>query len=202
MTQPWQARELPSLFGVVATAERLGRAVWVDETLFEVIGGWITDVPEAAVKERLAAHCHLHGAHAAMVRDRLPQATGIDGSSMVVAPSAGVADALARLSTPSSTVVRLAGLYRVVVPRLVAAHTFHRHATNSVTDAPTATLLDMLIGGSVSEWRDGEMMVQTLLRDASDEAARVAEISAHQAALETAIAAAGGILGPGTLGPA
>lgn len=202
---PWYPREQASLFGVEATAQRLGRAVWLDERLFEIVGGWITSVPEAELRERLAAHCHRHAAHAALFRERLPQATGVDGRAMVASPGPGIDDAVSLLASATDTLPRLVGLYRVFVPHLVSAHGFHRHATNSVTDGPTAAALDTAVAGLVSQWRDGEMMIETILQRAAADAptaltAALATAAQHQAAIESAIVAAGGVLGPGTLG--
>jgi hypothetical protein len=195
--QPWQRREMPSVLGVVATADRIGRALWVEQQLFRILGAWVTEVSEPAVKERLAVHCHLHAAHVAMWRDRLPQATGVDGASMIVSPGAAIDEALERLSAPDDTTSRLVGMYRVAVPRLVAAHTAHRHATNSVTDATTTMLLDTVVRNLLDEWRVGETMIQTLLVDTHSMGALVA----HQSAIEAAVVAAGGILGPDSLRP-
>lgn len=197
---PWQPREQASVLGVAALAQRIGRAVFVEERLFEILGGWITDTPDPLVKERLAAHCHRHAAHVAMWRERLPQATGVDGASMVTSPGAGVDEALTLVSEPSDTLLRLVGVHRVLVPRLIAAHTFHRHITNAVTDAPTASVLDTVVADLVQEWRDGELVVETLLAAADPSATDVAALASHQAAVERALVSAGGILGPGTLG--
>lgn len=199
---PWQRREQPSALGVEATARRIGHALWVEERLFQVVGSWIVSAPDIVVKERLAAHCHQHAAHVASWTERLPRATGVDGPSMVESPGTGVETALERMSAPTDTLARLAGLVRVVVPRLIAAHTFHRNVTNSVTDGPTATLLESVIGDLTNEWRDGELMIEALLaspdlRDDLD--THVQRIALHQASIESAIASSGGILGPGTL---
>lgn len=194
----WQPREQASAFGVEATARRIGHVVWLDERLFEIVGSWITSTPEANLRERLAAHCHRHAAHAALWRERLPQATGVDGAAMVASPHRAIDDALHLLGAPTDTLRRLAGLYRVFVPRLVAAHTFHRHVTNSVTDGPTVDVLDAVVAGSMGQWRDGEMMIETVLQ--RDGGAALAEAAAHQAAIERAIVTAGGIFGHGTLG--
>lgn len=194
----WQPREQASVFGVEASARRIGHAVWIDERLFEIVGSWITSTPEVELRERLAAHCHRHAAHAALWRERLPQATGVDGASMVTSPDRAIDDALHLLATPADTLRRLVGLYRVVVPRLVAAHTFHRHVTNAVTDGPTVGVLDTVVAGSIAQWRDGEMMIETVVQ--REGGAVLAEAAAHQAEIERSIVAAGGIFGRGTLG--
>ena len=46
------------------------------------------------------------------------------------------------------------------------------------------------------DWRDGEMMIQSLIETPDD----VERAAAHQARLETLMVEAGGIAGPGTIG--
>jgi hypothetical protein len=193
---PWQPRELASVFGVDATARRIGTAMFVEESLFALLGGWVRDTTEVAVKERLAAHSHRHAAHVALWRDRLPRATGIDGAAMVTSPASALDDAFVVLASPADTLRRLAGVYRVMVPRLVAAYTYQRNVTNAVTDSPTVTVLEVVIADLVAAGRDGELMIETLLSTAAD----VDAAARHQADVERAIVAAGGVFGSGTLG--
>jgi hypothetical protein len=92
---------------------------------------------------------------------------------------------------------RLVGAYRVVVPRLVAAYTAHLNHTSAAADAPTARALGLVLADEVAAWREGELLVQSLIASAAD-AQRAAD---HQARLEALIADAGGLAGPATLRP-
>ena len=70
--------------------------------------------------------------------------------------------------------------------------------TSTITDAPTIRSLKFALADEFEDWRDGEMMIQSLLRDEDD----IARATAHQQKLETLIMKAGGITGPGSIGDA
>ncbi|HEY8093611.1 MAG TPA: hypothetical protein VID93_07495, partial [Acidimicrobiales bacterium] len=62
--------------------------------------------------------------------------------------------------------------------------------------APTIRSLRFILQDEYDGWRDGEMMIQSLL----DTPEQVARAAARQAHLEDLIVAAGGITGPGSIG--
>jgi hypothetical protein len=68
--------------------------------------------------------------------------------------------------------------------------------TSEITDAPTIRTLKLALIDEFDDWRDGEMMLQSLI-ETPDEVDRAAT---HQARLEKLMVAAGGIAGPGSIG--
>jgi len=106
-------------------------------------------------------------------------------------------DALAAPEAADQTIEKMVGMYRVLVPHLIAAYTFHRNNTSSTTDAPTIRSLDFCLQDDMDEWRDGEMMLQSLIGTPED-AQRAAD---HHARLTTLLLAAGGVTGVGSIGP-
>jgi len=104
--------------------------------------------------------------------------------------------ALTEPEAPDLTIEKLVGVYRVLLPRKIAAYTYHLAATSRVTDAPTIRSLGFILEDETTDWREGEMLLQALIEtDAEvDRAAR------RQSALETLMVRAGGIAGPGSLG--
>ena len=94
------------------------------------------------------------------------------------------------------TIEKLVGAYRVLIPHKIAAYTYHLNNTSTVTDAPTIRSLNMILVDEMNDWRDGEMLIQSLMTTPQD-AHRAA---AHQAKIEALIVAAGGIVGPGSIG--
>ena len=54
-------------------------------------------------------------------------------------------------------------MYRVFIPRFIAAYTFHLNNTSQITDAPTIRSLTFILQDEYDDWRDGEMMIQSLL---------------------------------------
>jgi hypothetical protein len=99
---------------------------------------------------------------------------------------------------PDVTIEKLVGVYRVLIPRKIAAYTYHLNATSSITDAPTQRSLGFILQDEHADQTEGEMLIQSLI-ETEEEAERAA---AHQLALEKIVLRAGGIAGPGTLGEA
>jgi hypothetical protein len=196
---PWDRRELPGLFGVEETARRVGNYKWIEMRLFEVLGGWVATVPELDVKIRLGAHCYKHAWHADLWNKRLPELREMNTERLTQPANDAVVafvDAMCEPEAPDQTIEKLVGVYRVLIPHKIAAYTYHLNGTSTVTDAPTIRSLNFILGDEFEDWRDGEMMVQSLI-ETPDEVDRAA---AHQARLEKLLVEAGGIAGPGTLG--
>ena len=55
------------------------------------------------------------------------------------------------------------GVYRVLLPHLISAYTYHRNNTSRITDAPTIRSLEFALNDDFEDWRDGEMLIQSLL---------------------------------------
>lgn len=172
-------------------ARLAGHHLWLEMRLFEVLGGWVTTAPELEVKAHLATHSRRHGWHAELWHEHLPRVAGIDADALVAPPHDLAAEAIAALAEPAATVERLAGLYRVVVPRLVAATAARLEGTSPVAEAALARSLRFVLADDLDEWRDGEALLQSLIASA-DEVDRVA---AHQARIEKLVVAAGGLTG-------
>ena len=167
------------------SAARAGYHCWFERRMFAVLGGWVQSVPEPAAKLLLDRHSAHHAWRAAQWWDRLPVLAGVDRDALVVAPdpaTGAFADALADTAT---TVARLAGAYRVALPRLSAAYRAHRSSTSPVTDGPTIRVLDLLGPDVEGDWRDGEVLIQQLLTDT----AAVEEASATVGRLEAILVA-------------
>ena len=97
---------------------------------------------------------------------------------------------------PGQTIEKLVGVYRVLIPHKIAAYTYHLNNTSTITDAPTIRSLRLVLNDELEDWRDGEMLLQSLIE--SDE--EVERAATHQARLETLMVRAGGIAGSGSIG--
>lgn len=197
MPLPWERPDLPSAFTLEETARRLGAYRWVELRLYEAMGGWVPSIPELAVRVAVGSACRDHAWHAEVWRDRFPDARGFDVDALTAPAAPAVADLLAAVAGATGTLERLVGAYRVVVPRLVAAYTAHLNHTSAAADGPVARSLRLVIADEVAAWREGELLVESLIA-APDDAARAA---AQLGALEAILAPAGGLAGPATLAP-
>jgi hypothetical protein len=196
---PWDRRELPGAFTVEESARRVGYYKWVEMRLFEALGGWVATVPELDVKMRLGTHTYHHAWHAELWHKRLPELREMNPDRLTVPANDDVVaffDALTEPEAPEQTIEKLVGVYRVLLPHKIAAYTFHLNNTSDITDAPTIRSLKFALADEFEDWRDGEMLLQSLV-ETEEEVQRAA---AHQARLEAVLVRAGGIVGEGSIG--
>lgn len=196
---PWDRRELPGRFSVEETAKRVGHYKWIEMRIFELMGGWVATIPELDVKFRLGTHCYHHAFHSELWHKRLPELREMNPERLTQAANPEMetfVEALGAPEDPGQTIEKLVGLYRVLLPHLIAAYTFHRSTTSQITDAPTIRSLNFCLLDDMEEWREGEMILQSLI-DTPEEVDRA---TTHQAKLSKLILAAGGVVGPGSIG--
>jgi len=196
---PWDRRELPGLFGVVESARRVGNYKWIEMRLFEALGGWVATVPELDVKLVLGRHCYHHAWHAELWDKRLPELREMNRERLTLPPNDAMVafvDAVREPEAPELTIEKLVGVYRVLIPRKIAAYTFHLNATSRITDAPTMRSLNFILQDEFDDWREGEMLLQSLIATPEE----VERAATRQRELEGLMLAAGGITGPGSIG--
>ena len=196
---PWDRRELPGAFDVETSARRVGNYAWVEMRTFEMLGGWVATVPELDIKLRLGTHCYHHAWHAELWQKRLPELREMNPDRLTQPANDAIVvflDAVAEPEAPDQTLEKLVGVYRVLIPHKIAAYTFHQNNTSTITDAPTIRSLGFIIQDEIDDWREGEMLIQSLIRT-PEHVRRAAE---QQRRLEELVLAAGGIAGPGTIG--
>jgi hypothetical protein len=196
---PWDRRELPGSFTVEESAKRVGHYKWIEMKLFEALGGWVATVPELDVKMRLGTHTYHHAWHAELWHKRLPELREMNPDRLTLPPNdelVAFVDAMTDPEAPELTIEKLVGVYRVLIPAKIAAYTYHLNNTSSITDAPTIRSLRFALQDEFEDWRDGEMLIQSLLE--TDE--EVDRAITHQAKLQKLLLAAGGIAGPGSIG--
>jgi hypothetical protein len=166
--------------------------------LFEALGGWIATIPEIDIKMRLGVHCYHHAWHSELWHKRLPELREMNPDRLTVPPNdewVEFMDALTEAEAPELTIEKLTGIFRVLLPHKIAVYTFHLNATSRITDAPTIRSLRFILQDEMEDWRDGEMILQSLLTDDS----AVDRASARQAQLEKLLVRSGGMAGPGSL---
>lgn len=196
---PWDRRELPGLFSVEESARRVGHYKWTEMRLFEVLGGWVATVPELDVKLMLGRHTYHHAWHSELWHKRLPELREMNPERLNVPPNDAYVtfmDAVREPGAAEETIEKLVGVYRVLLPRKIAVYTYHLNGTSTITDAPTIRSLKFALQDEFEDWRDGEMMLQSLI----DTPEKVDRANRRQVELERLYLESGGIAGPGSLG--
>ncbi len=193
--------------GLGATAALVGEYRWIEQPLSEWGGGGAGHIPLPGVQVHLDAQAMRHAWHAELWADRLPVMAGAEPDRLTV-PSPATAALFGTLmgvavptEVPGSTwpaaddssldrpgaLPRLAGLYRVVLPRLVVTYERHLQATSPATDAPVIRALSLVLNDEREDWRAGERLVQRLVTRPHD----VAAVYEYQQRLESVVVGAG-----------
>lgn len=182
--------EVPrSMLGLGAA---LGAGTWWCDQVFTVTGGWVPSTPEAAVRVHLAELSRVVGDHGVALRRHLPRPGGTDPQVWVHAPSSSSDEVVARLAALGGSPSRLAGLHRVLVPRLLVAW-----RAQAWDPSPADRGVARTLGHAHRDLRDLWLVGEGLLEACVDADAASAE-AAHQAsaAVEIGLIASGGLIGP------
>jgi hypothetical protein len=173
------------------SARVMGHYRWVEMRLFEILGGWGPEVPELEAKLLVATHAPHHAWHSSLWRDRLPELAGVDRDELTIAANSDVVACLDAVQRSERTIEKLVGVYRVVLPRLIASYAGHLDRASPVTDGPAIRALKLVLADELDDWKEGEAVLQSLL---IDELA-VRQAAEHQAGVEGRLVRAGGIIG-------
>ena len=168
------------------TAALVGEYRWIETALYEMLGSWVADMPVAAVQVHLDGQSLRHAWHAELWGDRLPVMAGADPDGLT-APSPGTAALFEVLDGRPGALPLIAGLYRVVLPRLVTSYERHLAVTSPITDGPVARALRLVLNDEIADWRAGERIVERLMARPHD----VAAVHEFLQTLETAVVADG-----------
>jgi hypothetical protein len=148
-------------------AALVGAHCWTERRLFETLGAWVGSTPDLDAKLTLDRHSQHHAWRAGQWWDRLPVLASVERADLVRPPSpkwALLVDALGSLDSP---VARLAGAYRVALPRLSSAYRAHRDELSSVSDGAVIRTLAQVSADLVSDWVEGEAILEGLVRSAA-----------------------------------
>lgn len=202
-----------------AQARLVGAYQWVERRLFEVLGAWGSSEVVPEVQVLFDVYSQQHAWHAELFAERLPVLDSLDPAALVVPPNAEVDRMLSELSggarptagsavtgrlmgeAPAGsggsggsggTLLRLVGLARAVLPRLVTGYVLHLRRAAPVAEAPLARSLRLVLRDEAEQWQATEALAQTLLRRPHD----IAVVTAHQQRLEELVAETGAGLVP------
>ncbi len=152
----------PAPLDLHQSAELLGAYCAIERSLFELTGSLATEAETVAeIGVYLDSLSTEHAWHAERWADRLPVVSGIDAQALVVVPTVAgeVLDELAS----GGQVEKMAGLFRVVLPRLVASYAYHEAYASAASEPPTRRALRLVLRDEAEALVAGEALVQGLL---------------------------------------
>ncbi|MDP1818467.1 MAG: hypothetical protein Q8K58_01060 [Acidimicrobiales bacterium] len=194
----WDRRRLIGEWSVEESVERIVNYKYAEQHLSAALGGWVATIPELDVKAMFGPHCYQHAWHADLWRTRLPELreTREDRAEPVNEAFETFMAELTSPGGPDETIEKLVGVYRVLVPHLLATYSFHQRVTSDIVDAPTVRILKFMIDDDVEQLITGEMMIQDLART-TELRERAGKWQTH---LDVLLVRSGGVAGEQTLG--
>jgi hypothetical protein len=143
----------------------IGGHEWSESRLFETLGGWVSSTDEPEIKLLFDRHSQHHAWRAQQWWDRLPVLADVERQRLIQPPTPAAAAAATALAQLDGSVARMAGVYRVALPRLFAAYHHHRLRADPASDASAIRTLALLMPDVAGDWREGEVLLQLLLHD-------------------------------------
>jgi hypothetical protein len=190
---------LAGFLSVEASAERIRRYRYVEERVMRMLGGWIALTPELTAKLLLGRHVWDCAQHADLWGKRLLELRSPAHES--AAPGGAFARLVAEIERPDAfheTPERLAGVYRVLKPHLLATYEAHLVRTNPVYEPPTRRILQRCIDEERRHIAAGATVLRHLVTT-PEIAERVARRTED---LGDLLERAAGITGDGSVAPA
>jgi hypothetical protein len=143
---PADLRELYGRYDVEAIARRVRNFRYAEEWTMMILAGWVATIPEVPVKTGLGKIVWDCAQSADALGKRLPELRcGRKAVEAGEAANGGFAEFVQELSepeTPDLTIEKLAGVFDVLKPHLLAVYERTRRETDQITDAPTIELLE------------------------------------------------------------
>lgn len=152
--------------------------------MFEVLGSWVRETTDPETKLMLDRHSRHHAWRAAQWSDRLPVLADVEHGRLISPPSYAAREVIEKLERLEGAPSRLAGAYRVLLPRMCARYERHRRVAGEVADSSTLRTIGILGPDLAQDWHEGETRLHDLVADdGSIQAAAAAVVS-----LETSLA--------------
>ncbi|MEN8159434.1 MAG: hypothetical protein ABFS41_05095 [Myxococcota bacterium] len=146
---PADLRELFGRFDVEATARRVRNFRYAEEWIMLTLGGWLATVPEVPVKTGLGKVIWESAQAADALGKRLPELrcgrAAVSVSESANEGFAALIQAVAEPERPDLTIEKLAGLFDVLKPHLLAVYERTARETDPISDAPTVEILEDLM---------------------------------------------------------
>ena len=175
-------------FSVEASARVIRHYRYAEERMMRIMGGWIALTPELPAKLVLGRHVWDCAQHADRWGRRLPELRAPAQRSEP--PNDAFVRFVALLERPEErqqSAHRLAGIYVVLKPHLVAAYERHLAHANPIYEPPTRRILEDVIADERRHVAAGAAVLRHLSAD----------VDAWVRELREALSAAGGVTGAG-----
>jgi len=184
-----RTRRLHSAYTVSLNRWLLERYAYVEERLMTIQAGWLWRAPRMEDKVELGGLSYADALHADALRRRAEELAPAVIEPARAQDCAALEAFCNEVANAQGMARRLAGMFRVVKPNLLAAYQQHLSETDDLIDAPTALILQRLIAEEEEHIAWGGAALQAALTGSQLEG----EAEAWAAHLQAAWEAIGGV---------
>lgn len=149
--------------GIHATARYAAHFQWIEEQIFEILGGWSVSLSEPEAKLLVARHAAHHGWHAQLWAERRPnlREASIDNPESV--EWVNLIGRVQAVSGEHPSILKLAGMYQVLLPRLIDQYSKVLALTAEVADMPVKRTIQLVMADERGDAQEGKILLQSLL---------------------------------------
>lgn len=173
--------------------ELLGRYRYAEIQFMELMGSWAYTMVDPEIKIGFGRHMFQDSVHADLLGKRIPELKGRSQHFHSIPPSDEFVRLLEKIWAERDELLRMAGLYRVLKPELVAVYRRHLEHLELPADEPTGYILRLI----ADEEQDHIDWAEKVIERLSGNAGRESEISSWQQSLSKELEAIGGIWAEG-----
>jgi hypothetical protein len=146
---PADLRELHGRYDVETTALRVRNFRYAEEWMMMMLGGWVATIPEIPVKTGLGKVIWETAQAADLLGNRLPELrcgrTPTQASEVANNEFADFIQEVAAPEDPDLTIEKLAGVFDVLKPHMIATYEETARGTDQIADAPTIELIEDIV---------------------------------------------------------
>jgi uncharacterized ferritin-like protein (DUF455 family) len=188
--QPLTPRRIGSPWDVKTVAQRLSYYAYAETRLLEAQAGWLVTIPQIELKIELSYQLFEDACHVNDLRQRLPE-LGLFGDDKVRPVNEAFERFCNELTNTPDLLERLVGVFWVLRPHLLQVYAHHLEQADSVSDNPTARLLQRAYDDHrrFTTWGD------KLIRELAQETRQTEQALAWRDHLLALLENAGGVIG-------
>ena len=133
-------RQIGGTLTVQAVAQRLRHFAYLEMRLMEIHAGWVPYIPLAELKVEWGYHIYANACHVDALRTRLPEVGAFD--QHMTPANERIVLFLNELGNVTDLFEQLSGLYRVLLPQIIAAYRAYLLQADTVSDHPTVQIIE------------------------------------------------------------
>ncbi len=159
--------------GIVERARRIRAFAWIEQRLFEVVGGWVSSEADAMLRVLFDTESRVHGRNSLLWRDEMPpegslralaeQSSSSEDQNALVAP--GFVAVMNRMEADAQdagvvSYGHLGILCEVILPRLLLTYRVHMAGLSPVADGSFARSASIAYDDIIDVWHAANLTLE------------------------------------------